>query len=481
MSSSDPHDVTGRAEYTPGDLVLGKYHLVEMLAVGGMGAVWRGRNELLESDVAIKVMFRVATDPAGVAFQRAHSEARLAAQLHHPAVCTALDFGLSDRGDPIVVSELLHGEGLDEVLRNEGRLSPVRAAQLLLPVLDGLGAAHSKGIVHRDVKPSNIFLAHDENGNIQPKLLDFGIARGLADKQRITVAGLVCGTPDYMSPEQARGSNDVDLRSDIWSVCATLYELVTDRVPFPADNYNAVMFAVLHRSPLPITELAPADAELLKIIERGLSKDREQRFRSTRELSKHLSMFLLARGVEVDACGHALRTRLSSPEINLSSSELALVRTPVVRESQLAPTVRRSMVPLLQLTRQQLRMPTRRWGLLAAGLASLLSLGAWTASARTNKLTQATQAEVPAAPAFIEADGVPVAAGVEGAPSLSAQDRADTSSAKVKPPGPGVARPGVSPTGIKSSKPGTEPGPAGKPAKTAVASNRNALGYDFGL
>jgi eukaryotic-like serine/threonine-protein kinase len=363
------------------------------------------------------------------------------------------------------------------VLAIEGRLSPVRAAQLLLPVLDGLGAAHNKGIVHRDVKPSNIFLAHDESGNLQPKLLDFGIARGLADKQRITVAGLVCGTPDYMSPEQARGSNDVDLRSDIWSMCATLYELVTDRVPFPADNYNAVMFAVLHRSHQPIIELAAADAELLAIIERGLNKDREQRFQSTRELAKHLSMFLLSRGIEVDACGHSLRSRMSSPEINLTSSELALVRAPAARESQLAPTVRRSMLPLLQLTRQQLRVPTRHWGLVALGLGSLLSLGAWSASARTTQPPQAVRDEPQSLRASNEAGDLSVAS-VGDAPL--ARDKATASNAKPKQASAG-GRPGPGAIASKTPKAGSELGPGGARSAKPAAPNRNALGYDFGL
>jgi serine/threonine-protein kinase len=448
-----------------------------------MGAVWRARNELLEADVALKIMFRAVTDAAGVALQRAHSEARLAAQLHHPAICTALDYGLSDRGDPIVVSELLHGEGLDEVLRNEGRLSPTRAVQLLLPVLDGLSAAHGKGIVHRDVKPSNIFLARDDSGNLNPKLLDFGVARDVWNKQRITVAGLVCGTPDYMSPEQARGSSDVDIRSDIWSVCATLYELVTGRVPFCAENYNAVMFAVLHEPHSPITELAAEDRELVAIIERGLRKDRQQRFQSTRELSRMLATFLLSRGVDVDACGQSLRSRLSSAELQLSKSELALIGAATPRESQVAPTLRRSAVPRLQLTRRQLRAPTPRSAIWALGLASLLSLGAWKAFRPGSPLdSRALSAR---------ADGAPGEA-VEMSSSVGeASPAQDPANEHLESLLPAQHASGVSaqlndtatseratPRSPESAARGAR---AGKTPKHARGQPGNALGYDFGL
>ncbi len=374
----DVSTVASPSRYAPGEILLGRYRLIEPLAVGGMGAVWRAHNQLLDAEVAVKVMVRLASDPTGVALQRAHREARLAAQLRHPAVCATIDFGISDRGDPVVVSELLHGEGLDEVLESEGPLSTTRAGQLLLPVLDGLAAAHSKGIVHRDVKPSNIFLARDEAGNLQPKLIDFGIARGLSDKQRITVAGLVCGTPDYMSPEQASGSNDVDWRSDLWSVCVSLYELVSGRVPFEANNYNAVMFAVIHRPYAHLGALGAEDHDFLAIIERGLSKDRAARFQSARELARQVSMFLLARGVDVDACGHLLRTRLSVPEIQLTIGERAPLRTTPMAV-QLAPTLPRSMARVGVKARS-----ARRLQVLALAVTSLLGVAAGSfASLRT--------------------------------------------------------------------------------------------------
>ena len=478
MLTSDAPELTRQPDYAPGEVLLGKYELVERLAVGGMGAVWRAKNRLLDSDVAVKLMFRATTGPAGIALQRAHTEARLAAQLQHPAVCTALDFGISDRGDPLVVTELLRGQSLDEVLREGGRLSAVRAVQLLLPVLDGLGAAHAKGIVHRDLKPANIFLARVDSGSEQPKLLDFGIARGFADKQRITVQGVVCGTPDYMSPEQARGSSDVDLRSDLWSFCATLYELVTARVPFAGDNYNAVMFAVAHDDPTPIGELADADRGLCAILERGLKKAREQRFQSTRELAKELSLFLLSRGVEVDACGHSLRSRLSSPEITLTEGELALVRAPAVRESQLAPTMRRSVLPALRLTgvprrskTKQAHKPARRRALATLAFASLLGLGAWSSRSDTNP----TNAQDVATASAITSEPLTIPlVTIEGTPSsrnmsTGGGDRLKADRSQVSQEGAGRVTLARASTAKQKAN------------KSPTAAKSNALGYDFGL
>lgn len=298
-----PPACTNSDGYQEGDVLLGKYTLLRPLARGGMGAVWRGRNDLLATDVAVKVVFGTPevsdeqVEASALAIRRAHSEAQLAAQLRHPAVCQTFDFGVTDQGHPVVVSELLRGEGLDKLLLREGKLEVTRAIQLLLPIVDALKAAHARGIVHRDVKPSNIFLARAEDGSEMPKLLDFGIARATGQSTRITIAGMVCGTPDYMSPEQARGSGDVDARSDLWSTCVTLYELVTGRVPFADANYNAVMFAVIHRPPASLDELAADDADLARVIEKGLRKRREDRFQSADELAQALREVLLARGL----------------------------------------------------------------------------------------------------------------------------------------------------------------------------------------
>ena len=281
-----------------------------------------------------------------------------------------------------------------------------------------------------------------------------------------------------MSPEQARGSSDVDLRSDLWSFCATLYELVTARVPFAGDNYNAVMFAVAHDDPTPIGELADADRGLCAILERGLKKAREQRFQSTRELAKELSLFLLSRGVEVDACGHSLRSRLSSPEITLTEGELALVRAPAVRESQLAPTMRRSVLPALRLTgvprrskTKQAHKPARRRALATLAFASLLGLGAWSSRSDTNP----TNAQDVATASAITSEPLTIPlVTIEGTPSsrnmsTGGGDRLKADRSQVSQEGAGRVTLARASTAKQKAN------------KSPTAAKSNALGYDFGL
>jgi serine/threonine-protein kinase len=165
--------------------------------------------------------------------------------------------------------------------------------------------------VHRDVKPANIFLAHEGEG-IQPKLLDFGIARcsNPADG-RVTNTGVVCGTPFYMSPEQARGSSDIDLRSDIWSFCITLYEALAGVPAFSGENYNEILWSILHSEPTPL-ESFEVDVLLARIVHRGLNKIREQRWCSAAALSQELASWLLRQGVDSDIRGFSLRQRVPS-------------------------------------------------------------------------------------------------------------------------------------------------------------------------
>jgi len=308
-----------RAGYEPGRVLLGRYELKRPLAVGGMGVVWIAHNRVLDVEVAVKLTLSGTLGSSDGARERALSEARLAAQLAHPAVCRVLDFGLTEEEDPFVVTELLRGETLEEVLALEGKMSAVEAVQVILPILDALSAAHEKGIVHRDVKPANVYLSRDAGKRVQPKLLDFGIARGQNQEVSWAASGTVSGTPCYMSPEQACGSDVVDLRSDIWSTCATLYELLTAAPPFEGDTCAAVLANVIDGEPIVPAE-GTIDPWLWAILVRGFEKAPEKRWASAAELSSELARWLLALGVEADVCGHSLRTRLRDRGVGLAST-----------------------------------------------------------------------------------------------------------------------------------------------------------------
>jgi serine/threonine-protein kinase len=294
-------------ERKPGDLIAGRYVLQRMLGEGGMGVVWVAHSTALDVEVALKMLRReLAGTPA---VDRMAREARTAAQLGHPALVRVLDFGTSDEREPYLAMELLEGEELHSRLAREGRLAANAAIALLLPIIDGLGTAHEKGIVHRDVKPENIFIARDQQGRIQPKVLDFGIAKLNHDRavSRLTQVGDVMGSPYYLSPEQAEGLDDIDFRSDIWSIGVVLYEAVCGAVPFEASNYNALLRSIVRDAPKPMSDHGAGDAQLWTIIERCLKKDREQRWGSMWELGESLALWLFERGVRVDAASRSLR------------------------------------------------------------------------------------------------------------------------------------------------------------------------------
>ncbi len=294
--------------YQPGVLLSGKYRLDALLGEGGMGAVWRATNLLLELPVAIKLI-RADLDRSTLR-ARLQLEARAAAKLGHPAIVRVFDVGESEFGDPFIVMELLQGETLARLL-TRGRLSGVHAVQLLLPIIDALGTAHTRGIVHRDLKPDNVMIAVEDQ-HTQPKILDFGIAKLLgpqAADHKLTEAGAVVGSPDYMSPEQARGREDLDAATDIWSLCVVLYEAVTGGAPFSASNYHALLRAIVEDEPRSIVEQAAGDDALWLIIRRGLAKDRRDRFGSMLELGQALAAWLLSHGVRDDAAGGSVESK----------------------------------------------------------------------------------------------------------------------------------------------------------------------------
>ena len=294
--------------YEPGYLVAGKYQLESELGQGGMGIVWRARNVALDAPVAIKVV-RAASDKAKLS-GRLIQEARAAAKLTHPAIVKVFDVGETENGDPFIVMELLEGDSLGRILETGGRLPAVQAVQTLLPIIDALWLAHGKGIVHRDIKPDNVFIVQNE-GAIQPTLVDFGIVKlqGVEAESHLTNAGDVLGSPDYMSPEQARGQDDVSHLTDVWSICVVLYETIAGRTPFKGANYNALLRQIVEDAPPSLRDLAAADAELSAIVACGLSKEPDERQASMGALGRQLATWLLQQGVSEDICGSTLETK----------------------------------------------------------------------------------------------------------------------------------------------------------------------------
>ncbi|MEI9938327.1 MAG: serine/threonine-protein kinase [Pseudomonadota bacterium] len=300
----------GYSAYEPGVIVAQKFQLVRILGEGGMGSVWVAKNLALDVHVALKLIrAELARSVPGLE-ERLLQEARAAASIEHPAVIKIFDFGLTELKDPFIAMELLHGESLGGTVKRRGKLNPVRAVQTLLPITEALLAAHERGIVHRDLKPDNIFLARSAANRLEPKVLDFGIAKfDQKSAPSLTSVGTVLGSPAYMSPEQARGEADVDGRTDVWALCVVLYEVITGRLPFTGENYNALLYAILEGQPKTFSELGISEPLLWSIISRGLEKDRQRRCPDMFELGRALALWLLDRGVQEDVTNGLLRSK----------------------------------------------------------------------------------------------------------------------------------------------------------------------------
>ncbi|MEM9863456.1 MAG: protein kinase [Myxococcota bacterium] len=275
-----------------GRTVGGSYVLQEIVGVGGMGRVYRAVQSTLGRTVAIKVIHpHLLGDDQTVA--RFYTEARASSRLNHPNSVSIIDFGRTDDGILYLAMEFLSGKDLAMVMHEEGPLPFKRTCDLLIEVLSALEEAHVNDIVHRDLKPENIILQRLGSGQDLVKVVDFGLATIVGgNSTSITKPGLVCGTPDYMAPEQGKGE-DVDGRGDLYALGVVLYELLADRLPFEDETPTKVVLRHIH-DPVPDPRTAAPhrgipDA-LAQITMRALAKDRNERFQTAREMAAALRM-----------------------------------------------------------------------------------------------------------------------------------------------------------------------------------------------
>jgi serine/threonine-protein kinase len=284
-----------------------RYQVIEPIAEGAMGAVYRGERLKLGRAVAIKIMHDALPDELA-SRGRFEREAKLMARLEHPHCVSVIDFGLHD-GKPYLVMELVRGTSLLDVLAKSGRLEPARAAELVKQVLSGLAHAHELGIVHRDIKPANIMLTERTGLGEQIRILDFGLARPAIDSTKLTT-GIVVGTPNYMAPEQIKGGA-IDGRTDLYAVGVMLFELITGKKPFLADDPLAVVRKHLHAAPPTLAETAPGlnAPELEEVVAKALAKQPVHRYASAAEMSAAIDQALQRRASMADLMGRAVPQR----------------------------------------------------------------------------------------------------------------------------------------------------------------------------
>jgi serine/threonine protein kinase len=282
----------------------GKYRLDQRLGGGGMGTVYRATHLLIERPVAIKVLSQrfVGDETAQQRFRR---EARAAGRMHHPNAVTVTDFGTTDDGYLYIVMELLEGQTLRELLAHEAPLDPARAVSFTLQACLAVGAAHDAGLIHRDLKPPNIFIEQRPNIPSIVKVLDFGVAKFAVEEHEdedfptLTQVGAIVGTPRYMSPEQCSGAATLTPASDVYSLGILLYEMLTGAVPFSGDTPLAVALKQVSEQPRPPREIVPAiPEELEKLVLHALAKNPADRPANGNELRRELQAIADQLGLE---------------------------------------------------------------------------------------------------------------------------------------------------------------------------------------
>jgi serine/threonine protein kinase len=306
-----------------GDTVAGKYRLLDIIGEGGMGVVYLAEHTLIEKRIALKVLrSEYSSKPEVVG--RFQQEAISASRIKHPNVLDVFDFGKLEDGSFFLAMEYLQGRDLAGELSESTTIVPERALRIAMQMTRALAAAHARGVVHRDLKPENVFLHQTEDGDEIVKIVDFGIAQlkgkedgpeGPERRRRLTRTGMIFGTPEYMSPEQAAGRT-IDLRSDIYAVGVMLYEMFTGAVPFTGASFMAVLSAHLTQPVPPMRRFLPElgiSAELEAAVMKALQKEPDARFQSMRELSSALQLTPECRAA------NPLSGLLPVPEVTVSS------------------------------------------------------------------------------------------------------------------------------------------------------------------
>jgi tRNA A-37 threonylcarbamoyl transferase component Bud32 len=353
--------------------LFGNYRIVRLIGEGGFGEVYLAENPLIERRAAVKVLHRTLAQDAELV-RRFLNEARAASAIRHRNIIEVFDAGVTAEGAPYILMEFLEGVSLQKRLSDQGRLSLPQVLEVARQAGSALAAAHAAGIVHRDLKPENLFLVPEASapGGERVKILDFGIAKmkragGTGGTMR-TQAGLIMGSPAYMSPEQCKDSADVDLRSDIYSFATIMYEMLAGRTPYVAASGTEMLVMHLTGTPAPLREWAadvPAHVEVA--IKRALSRSRDDRFDS-------MDAFL---GALLGEAGEGALGRLSpSGELlavggrRVAGSDQAAAAPSITTFSRASGEV--GVGPsddvLLEATR------TRRWPIFAIGGAALAGI-----------------------------------------------------------------------------------------------------------
>jgi serine/threonine-protein kinase len=461
-----------------GQIIEGKYRIVRLLGEGGMGAVYEGENVRIHRRVAIKVLHPSAAANVD-AVQRFEREAQAAGRIGSDHIVEVLDLGNLPEGDRFMVMEFLDGESLSQRIQGRGRLAPQEAAHLMVQLLEGLGSAHGAGIIHRDLKPDNVYLIRSKRGQADfVKILDFGISKfnklNKDSGMSMTRTGAVMGTPYYMSPEQAKGSKDMDHRSDVYSAGVILYEAITGQVPFNAETFNELIFKIVLETPPPPTQFVPGlDPAFSSIMQKAMAREPSDRFQSAQDFASALQGWLgTGQGV-----GFAPAPAVSAPRPPMGSAPM-LAQTPAPWAQTGGPGELPTMAAGLPAKRSAVPVAISVALVAVLGIGGVVAFKTFGKSAPADVVVSPTPtvaAPGPAAPAEthksepIAKPAEPTAA--ESAPAASSAAAATAAAGQAKHPAlltaPAKRAPGAPP--LAAAPPAAAPPPAAPPPAAPAA------------
>ncbi len=411
----DQAPLRATADLVPGMVVRGKYEILEKIGAGGMAAVYRVRNLAFGEIRAMKVVAAKLCDDEGF-LKRFRTEAVVTRRLQHPNAVHVDDLDVTEDGRPFIVMEHVQGRNLREVIREEGAFDVARAAAIGRQVASALGAAHALGITHRDIKPDNILLTVGPDGQALAKVLDFGIAKvregsfDVGPGYTPTETGMVVGTPQYVSPEQAMGKrgDQLDGRSDLYSLGVTLYEMITGRLPFESTTPMEMILHHVQTPPPPPQKVRPDLAlppAVGALLMRALQKDPGRRFRTAEEMEAALEALTTLPATALSPRPAAAPAR-PTPR---PAASTAIEVEPILTPARPRTSATRVGPPVTAPPEEEAASRSSAGALIGSALVILAVVGAvaWRSSARARPAPPAAgpAVEAPAAtrPAFVEA------------------------------------------------------------------------------
>jgi serine/threonine-protein kinase len=457
-----------------GAILAGKYRVERVLGVGGMGAVIAATHIDLDEIRAIKLMHASESENS-LAVERFLREARAAVKLKSEHIARVYDVGRLETGVPYIVMEYLEGNDLSRIARKQGPLPIAEVVHYILQACDAIAEAHAAGIVHRDLKPANLFLTRRDDGSACIKVLDFGISKlsvpGAAPDLEITTGNEVLGSPHYMSPEQMRATRNADERSDVWSLGAIMYRLITGRLPFPAETPMELATRILETVPERPSVLRPeVQPALEQAILRCLEKDPARRTQNATELATSLLPFAPLEALETLPLSRRLALSLAPPRASLASIPDARASYPSI---PIAPGLPSLGGDAVQGTWPSLPTPAQ-----SSGTETSSSQTSWGATGREGGSRGPLRQKI-----MIAVGAGAVALAVAAGVALSLGSGTEDSDAQASPPPPAVEAPApaqtaapVAATAMEAPAPVETAAPAGSASAEPLASAAPAAG-----